>query len=525
MSIIILWFVWMLFLFVPMKEAMHMFQQNRYQIARYHTWLRQDRKRHRDSIFRLWISFIPIFSLILIKQDTYPISLLILLLFMYCYLILKWDDHQSYIKNIVYTHRIKRLYGAMILFYTLLYFLFMLCPFYVFIIWVPFSFFSPWLLLPFIANIMKPIEESIRKYYVNDAKQILSQQGRLRIIGITGSYGKTSVKHILCTLLNEQYYTFMTPQSYNNLMGITLSIRTMLKSLHEVFIVEMGADHVHEIRELAQFVNPQYAIITAVGPQHLETFGTQANILHEKMQLVEHLPSEGVAVLNWDNALIRSYHIQNTCSIQTYGIHQEDVDVAAKDIRYQQTGTSFRVVRKMGEDFDVHTCLLGEHNVLNILGAITMALYLRLSVSQIQIAVARLRFVEHRLQIRKNALYTLLDDAYNANPQGAAYALDVLAQMEGNHILMTPGFLDLGQQQTQAHQTFAKQMMNSCDWIILIGKEQTAIIEETLITLAFDRTRLLVVDTTKEAFRLLQTIVQKGDTVLIENDLPDAFNH
>lgn len=525
MSILLLWITTIVFLYVPLKEALHMYQQNRYQMERYRTWLKESIKNRYPQFIRLFILLLPFCALSLLPQDAHIYTLLLILLLLYAYSIAKWDSKKTYVQKIKYTHRIKRLLllniillcGICTLFFTLF-------SIRVFCVLVPLLFFLPWLLILISGYLMYPIEQKIRYYYVHEAKRMLQDRENLIRVGITGSYGKTSTKNILHALISEKYYAFMTPHSYNNLMGLTISIRTMLKPLHEVFIAEMGADHVGEIKELAQFIHPSIAIVTAVGPQHLETFKTQAHILQEKMQLVEQLPLHGIAVLNYDNAFIRSYSIKCPCRIITYGIQSEDVDFRAINISYTKKGTRFTVVQKE-HSFAVSTILLGEHNVLNILAAIAAAKTMQVSDKAIQAALRKLRYVEHRLEIRNMGLYTVLDDAYNSNPQGAAYALDVLAQMDGTRYLMTPGFLDLGEEKKHAHEEYAKRMCCCADVIILIGPTQTRDIYDTLLKKRYPLENLYVTGSTKEAFALLHTMVKKDDTVLIENDLPDAFNH
>lgn len=370
---------------------------------------------------------------------------------------------------------------------------------------------------------MRYVEQGIQQLYVNDAKRILNKHANLIKIGITGSYGKTSVKTILQELIGNRYYALMTPNSYNNLMGITLTIRQLLKPIHEVFICEMGADHIHEIEQLAKFVQPNIAIVTAVGPQHLQTFHTIENILHEKMQLVEQLPSNGIAFLNKDNAYIRNYNFLNKRDIVWYSI-KEPSDFQATNIHYHESGVSFSI-HYDEQEYVFETKLLGEHNVLNITAAIAVAFTLGIPMNLLQRSVLRLPFVEHRLQLRQTPSYRLLDNAYNSNPEGAKEALEVLKQMPGKHIVLTPGFIELGVLEEDAHQAFGKQISKCADIVILIGPIQTKAIYEGLIIENYPQSQIHVVTSTAKALQLVSTIASKNDTVLIENDLPDAFNH
>lgn len=513
------------FLYVPMKESIHIYQQNRYQLQRYQTWLQERLHDDHRKQYKLWLALLGFYVLWIIPPQAHPNVLLLLLLFVYAYLLARRDHQVAYIQTIHWTHRAKRLYLVHALLHcVVLALLYHLCPFYSLVFLLPFAYGLPWGMLILSALCTQPLEQAIKESYVNEAKEILNKRKDLIKIGITGSFGKTSVKNILYALLSEEYYAYMTPHSYNNMMGLTIAIRTQLQNLHQVMIAEMGADHVGEIGRLADFIQPSLAIITAVGPQHLSTFGSQEHILQEKMKLVEQLPADGIAILNYDNEWIRSYQIQHPCNIITYGIAEKDVDVRAMDIQYTNKGSKFTILLH-GTTIPVETVLLGEHNVLNILAAVAAADALHVQPKQIISALKRLRYVEHRLELRNMGSYTLLDDAYNSNPTGAKYALDVLAAMKGHRFLLTPGFLDLGEQSKEAHRTYAKQMISCADTILLIGPRQTKDIYDTLVEEHYPSNHLYVCNSTKEAFVLLQTLAKEGDCALIENDLPDAFNH
>lgn len=175
-----------------------------------------------------------------------------------------------------------------------------------------------------------PIEEYIRRWYINDAKKILSGMKSLDIVGITGSYGKTSMKFYLGELLNSQYNTLITPESYNTPMGVVKTIRMMMKSTHEIFVCEMGARHVGDIKELCDIVHPHDAIITSIGPQHLETFGKIENIISTKFELGDAVNGKGKILVNGDDENIRK-GMGKYENVITYGFSDNN-DYKAKDI-------------------------------------------------------------------------------------------------------------------------------------------------------------------------------------------------
>lgn len=523
MKEIMLFIAYLLFIFIPVKQSIHIYQQNRYQIERYRVWLFDEiQRKYRQGIF-LFLMFLPIFALLFIWNHETAMAMLALLMFIYSYINLKVDDNRVYIKPLIYTNRVRRLLICNYVLFILVYGLLLTLPFYMVILCMPFFYLLPWAMLFIAAPCMMPIEKRIRLYYVKDAKRILRDHRDLIKIGITGSYGKTSVKTIAHELMSSKYYTFMTPNSYNNQMGITISIRRLLKPIHEVFLCEMGADHVHEIEELSKFVQPQIGILTAIGPQHLQTFKTQENITHEKMQLIENLPANGYAILNADDQRIRRYPLKNKVKIIWFGIHHES-DYRAINIRYRSDGTYFQVLHD-DNIYNFTTRLLGEHNVLNILAGIAAAHTMKVSMENLRSSVAQLPYVEHRLQLRKMNHFTLIDNAYNSNPKGASDSLEVLKQMPNRRFIITPGFIDLAQLTQAEHFKFGEHMADCCDEVILVGKQQTKDILRGLQSKNFMQDAIHVVDSTLAALALVNKLAKKDDTVLIENDLPDAFNH
>ncbi|MEG0506624.1 MAG: UDP-N-acetylmuramoyl-tripeptide--D-alanyl-D-alanine ligase [Longicatena sp.] len=512
------------YLFVPIKKAIHMIQQNRYNLKRYSDWLCSSCQQQKKTIALKYFCMMSCYVLLFVSDKVYPSRLFIMVVCIYAYVSYKLETNNEYRKPLINTKRVTRLFIAMYGCYLMI--LGCLLHFISLQMWIiitPFLYFTPWILLPFAASIMYPIEQQIRNYYVADAKRLLLLRQDLSIVGISGSYGKTSVKTILKTLLSDSFYTLMTPDSYNNKMGITITIRMQLQNLHDIFLCEMGADHVHEIEQLMDFVHPLFGIVTAIGPQHLQSFHTMENIQHEKMQMIEKLPSNGIGFLNIDNPYIRSYKIKNTCKIIWFG-EDEQADYRMCNIHYSEFGTSFEVIYH-GKRHAFSTCLLGEHNVRNITCALSLAHTFQVPWEKLQVLVQTLPYVEHRLQLMKTKRYTILDNAYNSNPEGARCALNVLSQMSGRHFIVTPGFIDLGKVEKQENYLFGKRICESCDEVILVGKIQSEDILKGIREQNFDLNHVHIVSSIREAFEIVRKLATPNDTVLLENDLPDAFNH
>lgn len=380
---------------------------------------------------------------------------------------------------------------------------------------------QPFLVL--LANLINtPIERVINHYYINDAKRLLRESPSLTVIGITGSYGKTSVKHFLTKLLEAKYDVLMTPESYNTTLGVVRTIREQLKPTHSVFVCEMGARNVGDIKEICDIVNPSLGILTSIGEQHLETFKSIENIIKTKYELADSLPPDGTLFFNGDNTIMRGYPPK--CGGVTYGLSKSS-DYHADVLSVSEKGTLFTVRFPSGETVDFDTILIGEHNVQNISGAIACAHRLGVSVDALKRQVKRLEPVPHRLQLHAqgNGL-TIIDDAYNSNPAGVATALKTLALFNAYKILITPGMVELGEREAELNREFGRQTAAVCDFVCLVGAERTKPIYSGLLDAGFDEHNILTFKSFTAAMNHARTINSQGQkVVLIENDLPDNY--
>ncbi len=378
-------------------------------------------------------------------------------------------------------------------------------------------------LMPVLANvILKPVEKHINNSFINEAKRMLAQNPGIKVIGVTGSYGKTSLKFFLKELLSEKYNVLATPESFNTPMGVVRTIREGLKPTHEIFICEMGARNVGDIKEICDIVNPSHGVITSVGPQHLESFKTIDNVRKTKFELARALPAGGKLFINGDSPEARKE--EGNFNRIYYGIDSRD-GYFAKDIRLTSLGTDFTVVTPDGETEDFHMRLIGSVNVLNVLGAIAVAHSFGIGLSELKVPVRRLLPVSHRLELRENGLYTIIDDAYNSNPVGSKAAVETLKQFEGVRILITPGMVELGEREDELHYKFGTYAADCCDYILLVNRYRTKEIKRGALESGFPERRLFEFDKFTEAMDFACTkIKDEGHRfILLENDLPDNY--
>ncbi len=380
------------------------------------------------------------------------------------------------------------------------------------------------ILAPLSNLINKPIETSINNWYINDAKKKLADMPSLHKVGITGSYGKTSMKFYLSELLSSQYETLKTPESFNTPMGVTITIRRDMKPTHEYFICEMGARRVHEIKELCDIATPHDGIITSVGPQHLETFNSIENVINTKFELADSVKAKGGKIyLNNDNEYIRKKAAEYPDAV-LYGIH-DGSHYRGSDISVSDRGTEFTVTAPDGKSCRYTTKLLGEHNVQNLLGAIAYANGTGIPLEKLVLPVKRISAVPHRLQLLdKGNGVTYIDDAYNSNPSGCRAALNVLGLFDACRILVTPGMVELGAKQEELNFEFGQEAAAACDYIVLVGKTQTVPIYNGIKDAGYNMDNVYVADTLGEALSKVQAYqTDKKKIVLLENDLPDNY--
>ncbi len=501
------------------RHYLHMFQLSSYYQSRFFKWQFKN-VSVKNIVFALVATVLMAFELKGVK--IYAAALLI------CLSLLSVLLHKTppQKKKMVYTPRIKR---QIVIFFTVYAIVAALAVTGVFFctavsavacMLLALTSFIPafWIFVSGVLNV--PVEKYVQNGFIKDAERILASMKNLTVIGITGSYGKTSSKYILNAVLSEKYNTLMTPESYNTLMGVVKTIRGSLSHLHQVFIAEMGAKHIGDIREIARLVKPNISMITTIGIQHLESFGSEENIQKAKFEIVDELKGGGTAVLNYDCDKIREYNThKNTV---TFGF-SEDRDYYAKDIRCTDKGTQFTLCTKDGREIKLSTKLLGEHNVMNIVSAAAVGIELGVTDAQLMRACARLTAAPHRLELRNLGTFTMIDNGFNSNPEGAKQSLKVLSTFEGyTKVIVTPGFIELGALQKEKSFEFGRQIAKTCDAVILVGKAITSDIKAGIESEGFGGF-FEITDTLNEALTLINKISGDKKAVLFENDLPDNY--
>ncbi|MBE6151106.1 MAG: UDP-N-acetylmuramoyl-tripeptide--D-alanyl-D-alanine ligase [Firmicutes bacterium] len=522
-----------LYSMIKMRRSLHMLQQNLYnENNRYLKWVSKNKKEIYKNLDMFGLLFTFLFAWGFNTYVAYYFTGVIVLLYIVCtYLFIKERKKDQNKKPLVITSRIKRLIITTMVLYLIPcvcgYFIKSNLNDFIFIlsIMAVLNFY-----VVFIAKIINsPIEKLVYKYYESKAKRKLASMPNLKVIGITGSYGKTSSKNILADVLNVKFNALPTPKSLNTFNGLMITVNNKLTKFDDCFIAEMGAYVKGEINGLCELVNPKYGIITSIGTAHLATFGSEKNILDAKMELIEYLPKDGIGVLNRDDEKQKSYVIKKKdhCRILWIGIDTKDeVDVRASNIKCNNEGTSFICTFKGDKNkYEFHTRLLGKHNVYNIIASLALGYEFGISIEKLQQAVRKIKPVEHRLEIKPFPNFYQIDDAYNSNPVGAKGAVDVLGMMDGMKVVVTPGMVELGEKEEYYNKEFGKQIAEVADKVILVGAKKTKPILEGLKEAKFKEENIDVINDVREAYKILNSINSKKKIyALFENDLPDTYN-
>ena len=524
-------------IFLTMRHNMHMFQLNGYKNDEHIHWIKKNLRQQWLLGYGLVLGILRVLFVFLLPDKLWVLTLIpdiiIVLTLLLDILVYRAMHRINTKKKLVYTARVKRMIVTIVILMVAV-----MVPVVIFAGVRPLSgvlmiLVSLQICLNIAANVINhPIEKSISNHYINDAKRMLKERPDLKIIGVTGSYGKTSMKFYLQTLLQSRYNVLVTPGNFNTPLGVTRTVREHLKPMHEIFICEMGARRVGEIKEICDMVHPDLGIITSVGPQHLETFFSMENIQKTKFELADAVPEEGMVFLNGDNEYIREKAIEYskktfyyTDAAEGAGTNAELINgYHATDISVSQFGTDFTVVTPTGESERFRMKLIGAHNVINVAGAIAVANYMGISLKDLRIPVRKIQPVEHRMEMKEHGLVTIIDDAYNSNPVGSKAAVETLAMFDGTRILITPGMVELGDKEEEYNYKFGTYAADCCDYILLVGRKHTAPIREGVLSKGFDESRVLVYDRLEEAMAYAYTIKGQGHKyILLENDLPDNY--
>ena len=519
-----------------LMNYLHALQQDDYDNGRFMRWVISNKVfDSRVSQFLIVMSGVALFS---------PIPPIILnILIFFAFIIAAYferDPRKSSKKPLALTQRAKRIL-KFALFYTVI------CTSMALYI----SFPAIWIVVIQLIPIMlilgnsslAPYERAVQRKFYDEARAKLDEVNPV-VIGITGSYGKTSVKHILGHILKLSAPTLMTPGSVNTIMGITRIIREQLQPNHKYFIVEMGAYGEGSIAALCDLTPPNMGIITSIGHAHYERFKSLEAVVKAKYELAEAVLAQNGTMIVHEKTL-KFDHSRNirqkamdsfiACGDPTSSSSPKNVQefsyLTPSDLKItsiEQTPKGLCVhIEWLDEKYTLRAPLYGIHHGHNIALAFACAISLGMEAKDIKTALASTPQIRHRLEVKQqNDGTIIIDDAFNSNPPGFRSALHVLRVLaedrRGRAILVTPGIVELGAAHDEVHKTLGDLSAEICDIVIVVNPDRIPTFIEGFN--ANDKGKILKqVDTFEQAQEWIFKNKQNTDVILLENDLPDIY--
>jgi UDP-N-acetylmuramoyl-tripeptide--D-alanyl-D-alanine ligase len=368
-----------------------------------------------------------------------------------------------------------------------------------------------------------PLFKLLAKHYIKKATTKLSTYKNLKSIGITGSYGKTSVKVLLSEILSNKFKVIHTPKNINTELGIAQFILKTDFNKYDIFIAEMGAYGRGEVEIMTKMVKPEIGILTTIIEQHLALFKTVKNIQLAKFELLQSIPERGVSITNSDNFYCREMLKTIKSKVMTFGsMDKFEPTCLIKDAKQNTDNLNFNLKIEEDEEWNIQTKLLGVHQAYNIAPCVLTAKHLGMNKKDIISACARLKAPERTLKAFSYGKSIIIDDSYNANPVGFKAGLKVLASLGKNKkkIVVARGMFELGTKTKQKHKEIGKDISKFADELILTTENPGKLFE---LGVEKDKTPVLYKLTNENIWEFLQKNKEENNIILIEHRLPDEI--
>jgi len=359
-------------------------------------------------------------------------------------------------------------------------------------------------------------------YIIKKAREKRAKFKNLLVIGITGSYGKSTTKEFLATILSEKFNVLKTPKNQNSEVGISRCILKELKPQHEIFVVEMGAYRKGGINLLCSIAMPKIGILTGINQQHLALFGSQAKIIETKYELIENLPQKGLAIFNGDNEYCLEMYKKTIIPKRIYFREKPKpemmikADIFAENIKVEKEYVSFTV-----EGFEFKVNVLGKQNISNLLASILVARELGMSFEEIQRGCQKIKKEQGAMNLLEGKHNLILvDSSYSANPNGVISDIDYLNLFKGKKVIVMPCLIELGKKSKEVHKKIGKEIGRVCDLAIITTKERFEEIKEGALESGMKEENIAFVENAEEIFQRIEFFCVPGDVVLLEGRVP-----
>lgn len=388
------------------------------------------------------------------------------------------------------------------------------------------------LIISIIVLIFQPVSVLMRIYTLNKAKKKIAgikAKSGLKVIAITGSYGKTTTKEFLATILSRKFKVLRTKEHQNSEIGIAKCILKDLDESYKIFIAEIGAYNKGKVKEVCSVLGPKIGIVTGVNEQHLALFGSMENLLSAEggVELAKALGKNGILFVNGDNKycldLSKRSPFPSTEQKKIYSLENKtiDADIWADSITVYKDKISFVSINKTREmaHFDVR--VLGKQNVQNLLGAILVAKELGMKFDEISEACRNISQKQGGITLLRGRFgIEIVDSSYSANPDGVFADLNYFSVFKGKRTIIMPSLIELGSKSVEIHEKIGRKIAEVCDSAIITSKDRFKEIKKGAMACGMPESAILLCDNAKDIYMMVTLVCKIGDAVLLEGRVP-----
>ena len=335
----------------------------------------------------------------------------------------------------------------------------------------------------------------------------------MKVVGVTGSVGKSTTKEMISAVLQTTYRTGKTPVNHNNDIGMPMAILSMPEDT-EVAVLEMGMNHFREIAYLASIAKPDVSVILNIGTMHIEHLGSMEGILQAKLEILEGMPEGGKIFLNGDDSLLWNYRLVSNVGVGYFGVRNGESNYLAKDVA-QGPGMLRFWVRAEDQAFPVELSLEGVHYIHDALAAVAVGIHLGVSTEKISSSLAQFQNMAGRQEIFEKNGYTIIKDCYNAGPESMAAALTVLGNRAGRHVAVLGDMLELGVSTPAEHYRLGRIAAEKADVVLAYGPNSGRVLNGAM-TGGMSTNKARAFTDKERLVQVLKQIAKPGDVILFK---------
>lgn len=379
--------------------------------------------------------------------------------------------------------------------------------------------------------ILSPFDFLIKHALISKAKREIKSFPNLRIIGIAGSYGKTTMKELIFAVLSQKFKVLKTQNNINTPLGISRLISQSLTNDIQMLIVEMGEYYKGDIKKICEITQPDVSVVTGINEAHLERLGSLKNAISTIFEVVVNGKIDSTVALNADDVNVyQNYkeYVKETQKIILYGYKDQPDEFHIQNNNFDEASLfqTFEIYKNHSFVASFKTYLLGQYAIGNILGCFKIATELGMNIDDIKRGILEMKPIKHRLEpiLNNNTNVLVIDDSYNGNPAGVEEAIQLLSKFTTRRkIFLTPGLVETSDKMEEIHYNIGIHLSKVADKVILIKNSVTPFIAKGLTESGFNSENSILYNTVQEAHARLGEVLKPNDVILFQNDWPDNY--